>query len=588
MMSSRRMFVVGLVAMLTGALTMLGCAAQDTGTEATTSARPANVELTTFPSEWTYQPGASAPSAERGMVASNSNLATQAGVEILEAGGNAVDAAVAVGFALAVAYPEAGNLGGGGYTVVRLADGASVALDYREVAPSGASRDMYIDDDGELTADSIVGHRASGVPGSVAGLLALLDRHGTMDRSQVMAPAVRLASDGFVVDEIFRTSIEQSAEGIAGFAGSDLFLPGGEPPTIGSRFVQSDLAGTLERIEEQGADGFYHGPVADAVAAEMQAGGGVIAAADLAGYEPEWRTAVTSTYRGHGLIAMPPSSSGGVTLVQTLNILETWDESAPWGSPEALHRMTSAFQRAFVDRNALLGDPAFVTIPLDRLASKDYAQTLREQIDEGRATPTSDIQPLREGTETTNYAVVDQWGNAVATTTTLNGLYGSGVWVPDAGFFLNNEMDDFAAQPGTPNMFGLVQGEANAIAPGKRMLSAMSPTIVTDPDGAVLMVIGGRGGPRIITAVAQAVVNVIDYGMSLADAVGAPRIHHQALPEILFYEQGGVPDDVVEALQAMGYETRPGGSGNLTAIKRTATGWEGVFDPRKHGLAEGY
>ena len=552
------------------------------------STRPAIVELATFPSEWTYQPGAEASAAPNGMIASNSTLATEAGVEILEAGGNAVDAAVAVGFALAAAYPEAGNLGGGGYSVVRLADGESAALDYRETAPAGASRDMYIDADGELTRDSIVGHRASGVPGSVAGLLALLERHGTMERSQVMAPAIRLARDGFVVDEIFRTSIDQSAKGIASFAGSDLFLPGGEPPAVGSRFTQPGLAGTLERIAEEGADGFYRGPVAEAVDAEMRRGGGVVTAADLAAYEPVWREPITSTYRGHGLVAMPPSSSGGVTLVEALNVLETWEDAAPWGSPEALHRMTNAFQRAFVDRNALLGDPGFVTVPVERLASKAYAQTLRGQIDEGRATPSADVHPLSESDETTNYAVVDRWGNAVVTTTTLNGLYGSGVWVPDAGFFMNNEMDDFAAQPGTANMFGLVQGEANAIAPGKRMLSSMSPTIVLDPEGSVMMLVGGRGGSRIITAVAQAIVNVIDYRMSLADAVGAPRIHNQALPDMLFYEQTGVPQDVVDALEAMGHTTRPGGSGNLTAIARTANGWDGVFDPRKHGLAAGY
>jgi gamma-glutamyltranspeptidase/glutathione hydrolase len=250
--------------------------------------------------------------------------------------------------------------------------------------------------------------------------------------------------------------------------------------------------------------------------------------------------------------------------------------------------MTSAFQRAFVDRNALLGDPAFVRVPLERLASKEYARTLQAGIDGDRATPTGAIHPLAEGTETTPYAVVDRWGNAVATTTTINGLYGSGVWIPDAGFFMNNEMDDFAAQPGTPNMFGLVQGEANAIAPGKRMLSAMSPTIVLDQDGAVEMVVGGRGGPRIITAVAQAIVNVIDHGMSLADAVGAPRIHHQALPEILFYEEGGFAADTIAALEQMGYVAQPGGSGNLTALARTAAGWEGVVDPRRQGLAEGY
>jgi gamma-glutamyltranspeptidase/glutathione hydrolase len=475
-------------------------------------ARPGNVELTTFPAEWTYRSGAPAPFAEHGMVASNCASATEAGVEILKAGGTAVDAAVAVGFALAVAYPEAGNLGGGGYAVLRMADGRTAAIDYREVAPAGASRDMFIGPGGKPTEASLVGHRASGVPGSVAGLLALIEKHGTMTRRQVMAPAIRLARAGFVVDAIFRTSIEQNAALIRRFGGAALFLPDGKPPEIGSRFVQGDLAATLERIADVGVDGFYKGPVAAAIGAEMTRGGGTITVDDLAAYTPVWRTPITSSYRGYGLIAMPPSSSGGITLVETLNILETWTDVAPWGSAKALHRLTSAFQRAFVDRNETLGDPDFVKLPIERLASKAYARELRASISEERATPTKTLRPVaREGNETTNYVVVDQSGNAVATTTTINSLYGSGVWVPGAGFFLNNEMDDFAVQPGTPNQFGLVQGE-----------------------------------------------------------------------------KGGVGGDVVEALKAMGYATQPGGTGSLTAIRRTASGWEALYDPRKHGLAAGY
>ena len=551
--------------------------------------RPGNVELTTFPAEWTYRPGVPAPRAEHGMVASNCALATEAGVEILKAGGNAVDAAVATGFALAVAYPEAGNIGGGGYAVLRLAGGQTAALDYRETAPAGASRNMFIGADGKPTDASLVGHLASGVAGSVAGLLALLEKHGTLPRARVMAPAIRLARDGFVVDAIFRESVAQNAKLVGRFAGAALFLPGGQPPAIGARFVQADLAQTLERIARDGRDGFYKGPVAAALVGEMSRGGGIITSSDLAGYQPAWRTPITSSYRGHGLIAMPPSSSGGITLVETLNILETWPQAAPWGSAAALHRLTSAFQRAFVDRNEMLGDPAFVKMPLERLASKAYAKELRAGIRDDRASPTSALKPApRESRETTNYAVVDRWGSAVAITTTINSLYGSGVWVPGGGFFLNNEMDDFAAQPGTANQFGLVQGESNAVAPGKRMLSAMAPTIVLDPKGSVEMLIGGRGGPRIITAVVQAIVNVIDHRMTLADAVGAPRIHHQALPDVLEYEKGGVAADVVTALGAMGYSTKPGGTGSLTAIRRTATGWDGLFDPRKHGLASGY
>jgi gamma-glutamyltranspeptidase/glutathione hydrolase len=556
--------------------------------------RPGNVEIATFPREWTYSPGSSAPFASNGMVASNCAPATEAGVEILRAGGNAVDAAVAVGFALAVAYPEAGNLGGGGYAVVHMADGKSAALDFREVAPSAASADMYIGSDGKPTDQSLVGHRASGVPGSVAGLLALLENYGTMSRSQVMAPAIRLARDGFVVDRIFQTSVGENADLIRRFAGEALFLPDGRPPAVGSRFAQRDLAGTLEKIEADGADGFYKGGVAGAIAAEMKRGGGLVTAGDLAAYKPVWRKPLEGSYRGHRVLAMPPSSSGGVTVLETLNILETYNPPAQWNSALELHRLASAFERAFVDRNSSLGDPAFVDNPVEKMTSKEYARSLREGIDDNRATPASELRPLKgEENETTNFCVVDRAGNAVTITTTLNSLYGSGVWIPGAGFFMNDEMDDFTVQPGTPNQFGLVQGRTNEIAPGKRMLSAMAPTILLDRTGKVWMLVGGRGGPRIITAVVQAIVNAVDYRMTLADAIGAPRIHNQALPDVLEYEKGGVPADVVKALEARGWKTRPGGTGSLTAVERAvgrdgAVGWEGMFDPRKHGLARGY
>lgn len=550
--------------------------------------RPANVEIASFPSEWAYEFGSKAAFAGQGMVASNSAAATEAGVEILRAGGNAVDAAVAVGFALAVAYPEAGNIGGGGFAVVRLAGGESAALDYRETAPSGASRDMFVRG-GRLTGESLVGHKASGVPGSVSGLLALLDRYGRFSRQRVMAPALRLAVNGILVDDILRDSISGSADLIGRFSGRALFLPGGRPPASGERVVQRQLAATLQLVSEQGADGFYKGPVARAIVEEMKSGKGLITLEDLAGYRAAWREPIRGSYRGFRLLAMPPSSSGGVTLVEAMNILETWAEPAPWGTSRALNRLAAAFQLAFVDRNEHLGDPDFVDVPVERLTSKGYARQLRGSIEENRAMPAPRPGRLAfEPTETTNYAVVDRWGNAVATTTTINSLYGSGVWVPEGGFFLNNEMDDFAARPGTPNQFGLVQGEANAIAPGKRMLSAMAPTIVVDGEGRVSMVLGARGGPRIITAVAQVIVNVVDYGMSLADAVGAPRIHHQGLPAVLEYEKGGVAEEVVRALEAMGHATKPGGTGNLTAIRRVEGGWEGVVDPRKHGRAAGY
>jgi gamma-glutamyltranspeptidase/glutathione hydrolase len=341
-----------------------------TGIGSASQQRPPNAELSTFPTEWTYRPGASAPAAAHGMVVSNSTLATQAGVEILRAGGNAVDAAVAVGFALAVAYPEAGNLGGGGYAVVRLADGRSAAIDFRETAPAAATRDMFTAAGGKPTNQSLVGHRASGVPGSVAGLLTLLERHGTMPRTRVIAPAFRLASSGFVVDEVFHASVAQNADLNKQFAGASLFLPGGQPPAVGSRFVQADLGKTLQGISQDGAAGFYLGPVAAAVAAEMQRGGGVMTTADLSAYAPAWRTPLEGRYRGHRVVAMPPSSSGGITVLETLNILETWPKPAAWNSAEGLHRLASAFQLAFVDRNQSLGEPAFVKMPIDRLMSK--------------------------------------------------------------------------------------------------------------------------------------------------------------------------------------------------------------------------
>lgn len=580
---------------LAGAAVLTGLAGAAVGprTQAQAPAPRPNVEIATFPSEWTYRPGMTAPSAPNGMVASNCALATRAGVEILRAGGNAVDAAVAIGFALAVAYPEAGNLGGGGYAVLRMSDGRAAALDYRETAPAGATPAMYIGSDAKPTDGSLVGHRASGVPGSVAGLLALLEKYGSMARAQVMAPAIRLARDGFAVDEILRTSIAENADLIKRFAGAPLFLSGGAPPPVGARLVQADLARTLERIADGGRDGFYKGPVAEAIAREMQRGGGIITVADLAAYTPVWREPLKGSYRGYSLLSMPPSSSGGVTVIETLNILEPYVDVPPWNSALTLHRLASAFQRAFVDRNTSLGDPGFVKMPLERMTSKAYARSLHADIDDGRATPTSVLKAIgAEGTQTTNYCVVDRNGNAAGVTTTINSLYGSGVWIPGAGLFMNNEMDDFTVQPGTPNQFGLVQGEANAIAPGKRMLSAMAPTIVLDSAGKVWMIVGGRGGPRIITAVVQAIVNAIDYHMSLADAIGAPRIHDQALPDLLEYEKGGVPPEVVRALEAKGWKTKPGGTGSLTAIKRAMAGskpvWEGLFDPRKHGLAEGY
>jgi gamma-glutamyltranspeptidase/glutathione hydrolase len=546
-----------------------------------------------FPDGWRFPAGARAEFAPNAMAVSNSRLASAAAVEILERGGNAVDAAVALGFALAVTWPEAGNIGGGGYMVIRLADGRTAALDYREVAPRAATRDMYLDANGQLTDRSIVGHLASGVPGAVAGLARALERYGTLPLREVMQPAIRLAREGFVVDTGLASSIRNS-ERVRPFDGAARFFPGGQPLAAGARLVQPELARTLQAIADHGPAGFYRGWVADSLVAEMQRGGGILTHADLAAYTPRERRPIRSTYRGFTLLAMPPSSSGGVTMTESLNILETWPSPGAHGSAAWYHRVASAYQRAFVDRNGKLGDPEFVPVPLDQLTSKVYAQQLRRTIQETRATPTRDVDAAmqalpREPMNTTHYSVVDRAGNAVATTTTLNGSWGSGVWVRGAGFFLNNEMDDFAAQPGVPNMFGLVQGEQNAIEPGKRMLSAMSPTIVLDSAQQVLLVAGAAGGPTIITGTSQVILNVLDHRMSLADAMRAPRLHHQALPDSLTVEIDGVAPAVQDSLRAMGWALRPIRTlVNVNAIMRVRGGWEGVYEPRRTGGAVGH
>jgi len=524
------------------------------------------------------------------MVASDAPLASEAGVEILKQGGNAVDAAVAVGFALATAYPEAGNLGGGGYMVIHMADGRAAALDYREIAPLAATRNMYLDSTGTLTEKGIVGPLASGVPGAVAGLTAALAKYGTMTLAQVMAPAIRYAEQGFVVDTALHNSLHGNRELIGDFAGDSLFLPNGDAPAIGSTLRQPALARTLRAIAERGRSAFYEGDIARAWTGELQAAGGIITMQDLARYQPVWREPIRSTYRGYTLLTMPPSSSGGVTVTESMNILEGFSPMPSFGSTQWAHLEGSAYQRAFIDRNSKLADPAFVSVPIAQLTDKAYAATLRSTIGSGRATPTASIGgTLREGMQTTHYSVVDERGNAVATTTTLNNLYGSGVYVASAGFFLNDEMDDFASQPGTPNMFGLVQGEANAIQPGKRPLSAMSPSVVLDRDGRLLLVAGSRGGPRIITSTSEVILNVLDYGMTLAEAVSAPRVHHQALPDSLYIERGGVTPAVADSLRAMGYGVAwSRGIGLVNAVMRVRGGYEGMSDPRSSGQPVGY
>jgi gamma-glutamyltranspeptidase/glutathione hydrolase len=541
-----------------------------------------------IPATWTLK---SRPvTAPHAMVVTAHPLATEAGVAILKQGGNAIDAAVAVAFALEVVLPDAGNIGGGGFIVHRTAGGEVHALDYREAAPTGASRNMYVDSTGNVTDKSLIGHLAAGVPGSVAGLYEAWKKYGSLPWATLIAPAIRLA-EGHVIDTARSRSIGWEHELLARFPASRAqFLVSDSAPKPGTLWRQPDLTRTLRLISDSGPDVFYRGQIADLIVAEMQRGGGLITKEDLRSYRAKWRDPVKLTYRGYTIYSMPPPSSGGVTMGELLNILEGYDSLPAFGTPAYVHVVTEAMRRAFIDRNRYLGDPDFVDMPLDRLLSKSYAASLRAEIDPKHATPTppqstSGGEPMH----TTHYSIVDANGDAAAVTTTLNGGFGSGVTVTGAGFLLNNEMDDFTSAPGKPNMFGLIQGEANAIMPGKRMLSAMTPSIVLDPSGQLYMVLGTPGGPTIITTVTQVILNVLDQHMSLADAVAAPRFHHQALPDIIRSERGGLSDATIRALEAMGHKVdRRGGSGTVAAIQKTAGGWVGVIDPRSAGGALGY
>ncbi len=541
-----------------------------------------------IPSTWTLR---SQPvTAAHAMVVSAHPLASQAGLDILKQGGNAIDAAVAVAFALEVVLPDAGNIGGGGFIIHRTAGGEVTALDYREAAPAAATHDMYLDSTGNSTDKSLVGHLASGVPGSVAGLHEAWKKYGSLPWAALIAPAIRLAQ-GHVIDSARSRDIAIERELLAQFPASRAqFLVHDSAPPPGTMWRQPDLARTLQLISDSGPDVFYRGQIADLIVAEMQRGGGLITKDDLRNYRAKWRTPIRLSYRGHTIYSMPPPSSGGVTMGEILNILEGYDTLPTFGTAAYVHLVTEAMRRAFIDRNRWLGDPDVVDMPLERLLSKSYAATLRSQIDPQHATPTPPQTAGGEAMQTTHYSIVDAMGNAAAVTTTLNGGFGSGVTVTGAGFLLNNEMDDFATAPGKPNMYGLVQGEANAVAGGKRMLSAMTPSIVLDTAGNLQMVVGTPGGPTIITSVTQVILNVLDQNMSLPDAVAAPRIHHQALPDQTFYEHGGLTDATVRALEAMGHkmEQRLGRSGIIAAIQKTAGGWVGVADPRYAGGALGY
>ena len=533
-----------------------------------------------------------------GMVASRSALASEVGADVLRRGGNAIDAAVATGFALAVTYPSAGNIGGGGFMVIRLGDGSVVTNDHREKAPAGADHDMYLDDDGDVIQGlSTHSHLAVGVPGTVAGLLDVHERYGQLERSAVLDPAIALARDGFLVDDDlagqFRRHmprLERYPASRAAFADSD-----GTPLAAGDRLVQDDLAATLERIREQGHDGFYRGATAELLVAEMARGNGLITLEDLASYESVWRDPIRGTYRGHEIVSMPPPSSGGILLVQMLNMLEPHDIGGfGYGSAAAMHRIIEAERRAYADRAHHLGDTDFYPTPIATLVDKAYAAQRFADFDPARASRSEDIGHgtiPNESPDTTHVSVMDGDGNAVAYTTTLNLSYGSKIVVPGAGFLLNNEMDDFSIKPNTPNAYGLLGDEANAIAPGKRMLSSMTPTIVLR-DGEPLLVTGSPGGSTIITTVLQVVMNVIDHGMELSDAVGKPRFHHQWRPDRVMVEPFGFSPDTVAALEAMGHEgidtIRWGrGIGDANSVMRRDGELLGMSDPRGAGRAVG-
>jgi len=537
--------------------------------------------------------------APNGMVASQEARATRVGVEILKRGGNAVDAAVAVGFALAVTLPRAGNLGGGGFMLVHLAErGETVAIDYREVAPRAATPTMFLGANGEpdprLSRDSGL---AAGVPGTVAGLAEAHRRYGSgrLSLAELVAPAIRLARDGIAVDEDLADSLPRAAQRLARFPSSRrIFLKAdGTAPVHGELLVQEDLARSLEAIAQQGAAGFYEGATAARIVAALAQHGGIMTTEDFRAYRPVIRDIVRGSYKGYAIASMPPPSSGGVHLVQMLNLLEPLDlGQRGHNSAETIHLMVEAMKLAYADRARYLGDPDSVAVPVRGLTSRAYADGLRARIDPGRARPSAEIRAgdpaPHEGEQTTHFSVVDRFGNAVSNTYTLNFSYGLGLVAEGTGILLNNEMDDFAARAGAVNAFGLVQGDANLPGPGKRPLSSMTPTILFR-DGKVAMVTGSPGGSRIITITLQTILNVVDHGMNLAEAVAAPRVHHQWLPDAIDTE-GGLSVDTLRLLADRGHRVVARGTfGNVNAILAVPGGWAGAADTRQRGtLAAGH
>ena len=536
---------------------------------------------------------AAAVEAEHGMVVSAQHYASAVGAGILAQGGNAIDAAVAVGYALAVVDPCCGNIGGGGFMTIHLKDGRDTFINFRETAPAAATAAMYLDPAGKPVADlSRSGYLAAGVPGTVMGLEHAAQEYGRLARGVLLEPAINLARDGYVLSRADADILAIKADRFAKDpVVARVFLrPDGSRFEPGDRLVQTDLAAMLEAIAQQGPDAFYKGPIPAAVETASGASGGILTAQDFADYRVTEGPPLTCSYRGYRIVSAPPPSSGGTTLCEILNILEGYDlKPLGFGSARSVHLLVEAMRHAYRDRNTYLGDPAFVQNPLERLLSTDYAARIRAEIDAGNAAPSAALQPVHEKAETTHYSVVDGEGNAAAVTYTINGSFGAGVIAPGTGFFLNNEMDDFTVKPGTPNLYGLVQGEANAIARGKRPLSSMAPTLV-EKDGRVFLVLGSPGGSRIITAVLETILDIVDYGMAPQQAVEAPRVHHQGQPDEIDFERSGLTPETTVELTTRGYklvEQRPWGAVELIEIANGRL--YGANDPRRpSGAAIGY
>lgn len=539
--------------------------------------------------------------AKHGMVVTVSTLASKVGLKILEKGGNAIDAAVATAFALAVTYPFAGNIGGGGFMVIHLKNGKNTTIDFREKAPLKATRNMYLDKDGNYVPSlSKEGATSVGVPGSVAGMIYALKKYGTMTLSQVIAPAIKLARNGWKLDLLSAESFKRFLPKFSKYPASfKIFSNNGQPYNEGELFVQTDLANTLELIKDLGLKGFYKGKTADLLIKQIQNLGGIISHEDLDKYQPVEREPIIGDYRGYKIVSIPPPSSGGIILVEMLNILENFNFNPDeWGSSTYYHKLAETMKYAYSDRSVHLGDADFYPVPQKGLLSKDYAETLYNKIGD-KAVPSSEIkagnpQQFQESHETTHYSIYDKDGNAVSVTTTLNSAFGNKIVVAGAGFLLNNEMDDFSSKPGVPNQFGLIGGEGNSIEPGKRMLSSMTPTIVLK-EGKPFLVIGSPGGSTIITTVLQVILNCIDFNMNIQQAINMPRIHHQWLPDQIFYEKYAINLDTAEKLKSMGYKLadirksfRIIGIAEGIMIDNINNTIYGASDPRGGGSAVGY